>query len=85
MIHSDNGIMKNNSLLDYRMPITLDLPTIEAVLVEVPNPNHPYGVKGVGEASISSPLAAIANAIHDALGIRLRSLPMKPQTIYSNL
>ena len=54
-------------------------------MVEVPNPNHPYGVKGVGEASISSPLAAIANAINDAVGIRMRSLPMKPQKLQANL
>ena len=81
----DKGIMRNNSLLDYRMPISLDLPDIEAVLVEVPNPNHPYGVKGVGEASISCPLAAIANAINDAVGIRLRSLPMKPQKLQEYL
>ena len=81
----DKGIMRNNSLLDYRMPISLDLPDIETVLVEVPNPNHPYGVKGVGEASISCPLAAIANAINDAVGIRLRSLPMKPQKLQACL
>ena len=83
--YDDKGIMRNNSLLDYRMPISLDLPDIEAVMVEVPNPNHPYGVKGVGEASISSPLAAIANAINDAVGIRMRSLPMKPQKLQANL
>ena len=81
----DKGIMRNNSLLDYRMPISLDLPEIATVLVEVPNPNHPYGVKGVGEASISSPLAAIANAINDAVGVRLRSLPMKPEKLQANL
>ena len=81
----DKGIMRNNSLLDYRMPISLDLPEIDTVLVEVPNPNHPYGVKGVGEASISSPLAAIANAINDAVGVRLRSLPMKPEKLQANL
>ena len=79
--YDHKGIMRNNSLLDYRMPISLDLPDIETVLVEVPNPNHPYGVKGVGEASISCPLAAIANAINDAVGIRLSSLPMKPQQL----
>ena len=83
--YDEKGIMRNNSLLDYRMPISLDLPDIEAVMVEVPNPNHPYGVKGVGEASISSPLAAIANAINDAVGIRMRSLPMKPQKLQANL
>ncbi len=77
----DDGVMKNSSLLDYRMPTSLDLPMIETVLVEVPNPNHPYGVKGVGEASISAPLAAVANAIKNATGTRLRELPMTPQAI----
>ncbi len=77
----DDGAMLNASLLDYRMPTTLDLPMIEAVIVEVPNPNHPYGVKGVGEASISAPLAALANAINGATGARLRQLPMNPQSI----
>ena len=78
---NDDGAMQNASLLDYRMPTTLDLPMIEAVMVEVPNPNHPYGVKGVGEASISAPLAALANAINAATGTRLRQLPMNPQSI----
>ena len=78
---SDEGAMQNSSLLDYRMPTSLDLPMIEAVMVEVPNPNHPYGVKGVGEASISAPLAAVANAIKNASGTRLRQLPMNPQSI----
>ncbi len=77
----DDGAMQNSSLLDYRMPTSLDLPMIETVLVEVPNPNHPFGVKGVGEASISAPLAAVANAIKSATGTRLRELPMTPQAI----
>jgi CO/xanthine dehydrogenase Mo-binding subunit len=77
----DDGVMQNSSLLDYRMPTSLDLPMIETVMVEVPNPNHPYGVKGVGEASISAPLAAVAHAIKGATGVRLLELPMNPQAI----
>ena len=77
----DDGSMMNTSLLDYRMPTSLDLPMIEAVIVEVGNPGHPFGVRGVGEANIAPPLAAIANAIHDAAGVRLRSLPMNPQSV----
>lgn len=79
---SDDGQMLNPNFLDYRMPITLDLPMIDTVLVEVPNPNHPFGVKGVGEASISPPIAAIANAIYDAAGVRMRSLPMNPSNVF---
>jgi CO/xanthine dehydrogenase Mo-binding subunit len=73
--------MVNSSLLDYRMPTTLDLPMIEAVLVEVPNPGHPYGVRGVGEVPIVPPLAAIANALHDATGVRVTSLPASPRKL----
>ena len=77
----EDGSMMNTSLLDYRMPTSLDLPMIDAVIVEVNNPGHPFGVRGVGEANIAPPLAALANAIHDATGARLRSLPMNPQSV----
>ena len=75
----------NSSFLDYRMPISLDLPTIDTVIVEVPNPGHPYGVRGVGEVSLVPPMAAIANAIHDALGVRMSRLPMTPGNILEAL
>ena len=78
---SDDGRMLNATLLDYRMPTSLDVPMIDAVIVEVPNPGHPFGVRGVGEANIVPPLAAIANAIHDAIGIRIDKLPMNPASI----
>ena len=64
----DDGTMQNSTFLDYRMPTSLDLPMIDTVIVEVANPGHPYGVRGVGEVSIVPPMAAIANAIHDATG-----------------
>ncbi|MDA1188491.1 MAG: xanthine dehydrogenase family protein molybdopterin-binding subunit [Chloroflexi bacterium] len=82
---SDEGQMMNSSLLDYRMPTAMDLPMIDAVMVEVPNPKHPYGVKGVGEANLSAPLAAVANAIHDATGVRLTQLPMNPAAVLKAL
>ena len=66
--------MLNSSFLDYRMPTSLDLPMVEAVVVEVANPGHPYGVRGVGEAPIVPPMAAIANAICDAAGVRMMRL-----------
>ena len=78
---SDSGLMLNTSLLDYRMPTALDLPPIDAVVIEVPNEGHPFGVRGVGEASIIPPLAAIANAVHDAVGVRMRRLPMTPASV----
>jgi xanthine dehydrogenase molybdenum-binding subunit len=79
--YDDQGRLRNASLLDYRMPTTLDVPMIETIIVEVPNPGHPYGVRGVGEVPIVPPPAAIANAIHDAVGVRLRDLPMAPHRV----
>ena len=75
------GHLKNISLLDYRMPTTLDIPMIETVILESPNPTHPFGVRGCGEHSIIPPAAAIANAIHDAVGVRLNSMPMAPHKV----
>ena len=73
--------MDNSTLLDYRMPTALDLPMIETVIVEVPSESHPYGVRGVGEANIVPPMAAIANALKEAVGVRFERLPMKPEVI----
>ena len=78
---SSEGSMMNSSLLDYRMPTSLDLPMIETIIVEVPNPAHPFGVRGVGEANIVPPPAAIANAIYRAAGVRMRRLPMNPPAV----
>jgi xanthine dehydrogenase molybdenum-binding subunit len=77
----DQGRMLNRSFLDYRMPTTTDVPLIETVLVEVPNPGHPYGVRGVAEPPVVPPPAAIAIAIHRALGVRLFELPMTPERV----
>ena len=77
----DRGRMLNPTFLDYRMPTSLDLPMIDTVIVEVANPGHPYGVRGVGEVPIVPPMAAIANGIHQATGLRLDSLPMSPGKI----
>ncbi len=77
-IYDGDGVMENPGFLDYRVPVASDLPMIDAVIVEVPNPNHPYGVRGVGETSIIPPLAAVANAVAAATGRRIRDLPMSP-------
>jgi CO/xanthine dehydrogenase Mo-binding subunit len=83
--YDENGVMRNSSLLDYRMPTTLDLPMIDTILVEVPNPGHPYGVRGVGEVPIVPPLAAVANAIYNATGARMRKLPASPRVVLEEL
>jgi xanthine dehydrogenase molybdenum-binding subunit len=80
--YDDRGAMRNASYLDYRMPTALDLPMIETIIVEVPNPAHPYGVRGVGETPIVAPPAALAAAIHRATGVRMRELPMSPPKVW---
>ncbi len=84
-VYDSDGAMANASLLDYRMPVSNDVPMIDTVLVEVPNPGHPYGVRGVGEVPIVPPLAAIANAIYDAVGVRITTLPATPERILAEL
>jgi CO/xanthine dehydrogenase Mo-binding subunit len=84
-VYDDEGHLRNSSLLDYRMPTTLDVPMIESIIVEVPNPGHPYGVRGAGEIPIIPPLATITNAIYDAIGARMRDLPASPRKVQAAL
>ena len=77
-VYDKQGRLDNPGFLDYRIPVASDLPMIEAVLVEVPNPRHPFGARGVGEVPIVPPMAAVANAVVDATGIRMRDLPISP-------
>ena len=84
-IYGEDGRLQNSIFLDYRIPVASDLPMIDTVIVEVPNPGHPYGVRGVGETSICPPLAAIANAVSNAAGVRLKELPMSPPRILEAL
>src|SRR5262245_37300626 len=79
--YDENGTLRNAGFLDYRMPTCLDLPMIETILVEVPNPGHPIGIRGVGEVPIVPPPAAIANAIYRAVGVRMTELPMSPAKV----
>lgn len=80
-IVNDKGQLENPGFLDYRMPVASDLPMIDAVIVEIPNPVHPFGVRGVGEVPIVPPLAAVANAIEDAVGVRVTELPISPPVL----
>jgi CO/xanthine dehydrogenase Mo-binding subunit len=84
-IYDSKGRMENAGFLDYRIPVASDLPMIEPVVVEVPNPGHPYGAKGVAEVNICPPMAAIANAIERATGKRLTELPMSPPKVLAAL
>ncbi len=80
-IYGEDGKLQNAGFLDYRMPVASDLPMIDTVIVEVPNPGHPFGVRGVGETGIVPPLAAIANSVSAAAGVRLSELPMSPPRV----
>ena len=84
-IYGANGRLENPGFLDYRVPVASDLPMIDTVIVEVPNPGHPYGVRGVGETPIVPPLATIANAIANATGVRMSEIPMSPPRILKAL
>jgi xanthine dehydrogenase molybdenum-binding subunit len=84
-VYDQHGTLRNAGLLDYRMPTCLDLPPIETLVVEVPNPSHPLGIRGVGEVSIVPPMAAVANAIYRAVGVRMTELPMSPPRLLGML
>ncbi|MGH7030177.1 MAG: xanthine dehydrogenase family protein molybdopterin-binding subunit, partial [Stellaceae bacterium] len=84
-IYDKDGRLENPGFLDYRCPVASDMPMIDTVMVEVPNPRHPFGARGVGEVPIVPPMAAVANAIADAIGTRLRDLPMSPPRLLAAL
>ncbi|NNL74314.1 MAG: xanthine dehydrogenase family protein molybdopterin-binding subunit, partial [Silicimonas sp.] len=84
-IYGEDGRLQNPGFLDYRVPVASDLPPIDTVILEIPNPGHPYGVRGVGETSIVPPLAALSNAISRAIGVRMTELPMSPPRIRAAL
>ena len=80
-----DGKLENPSFLDYRIPVASDLPMIDTVIVEVPNPGHPYGVRGVGETPIVAPIPAVVNAVYAATGVRFCDLPLSPPKVLAGL
>ncbi|MEZ5550198.1 MAG: xanthine dehydrogenase family protein molybdopterin-binding subunit [Pseudomonadales bacterium] len=80
-IFNADGVMENAGFLDYRIPVASDMPMIDTQIIEVPNPRHPFGVRGVGETPIVAPLAVAANAVRDAIGVRIRDLPLSPPRV----
>jgi CO/xanthine dehydrogenase Mo-binding subunit len=84
-VYGEDGRLQNPGFLDYRVPVCSDLPMIDTQILEIPNPNHPYGVRGVGETSIVPPLAAIAIAVSNAAGVRMTHIPMSPPRILAAL
>jgi len=77
-IYDSKGQLDNPTFLDYRMPVASDLPMIESIVIEVPNEKHPQGIRGAGEVPIVPPLAAVANAVRNATGLRMTELPISP-------
>jgi CO/xanthine dehydrogenase Mo-binding subunit len=84
-VYDADGVMQNAGFLDYRIPVASDLPMIDTQIIEVPNPTHPYGVRGVGETPIVAPLAAVANAVAHATGVRIPELPLSPPRVLAAL
>ena len=83
-IYDDRGVLENPGFLDYRVPLASDLPMIETIVVEVPNELHPHGVRGVGEAPIIPPLAAVAGAVSNAIGVRITETPCSPPKVLAD-
>jgi CO/xanthine dehydrogenase Mo-binding subunit len=83
--YNKDGRLANASLLDYRMPTALDVPMIDTVILETPNPGRPFGIRGAGEVPIVPPPAAVANAIYRAVGVRMTTLPMSPGAVLEAL
>ena len=85
VINKDTGVLESDNFTTYKIPSTLDTPDIEVILVEQPVPSGPFGAKGVGEASIVGVAPAIANAIYDAVRVRIRELPITPEKVLKAL
>lgn len=77
----ENGIIKNQSFKHYHMPRSVDMPSVTPILIETDDPHGPYCSKGLGEPALTAIAPAIANAIYDAVGVRLNSLPISPEKI----
>jgi len=85
LMYDERGVLLNAGFLDYRLPVCSDLPMMDTQIIEVPNPAHPYGVRGVGETPICAPMAAVAIAVNRALGTELTNMPLHPSRIIEAL
>ena len=84
-VYGKDGRLQNAGFLDYRIPVCSDLPFIDTQILEIPNPNHPYGVRGVGETSIVPPLGAVSIAVTNATGVRQTHIPMSPPRVLKSI
>lgn len=85
LITDANGRILNPSFLDYHLPTSLDIPELIPIIVEAPEAEGPYGAKGLGEPGLAPTAAAIGNAVFDAIGVRIRELPLTPERVYRAL
>src|SRR5947209_3906648 len=85
MVYGEDGQLLTSTLMDYALPYSQDAPTITTLLVEVPSALGPFGAKGVGEPPVVPVAAAIANAIRDAVGVRMTQIPMTPERVFASL
>jgi xanthine dehydrogenase molybdenum-binding subunit len=85
VIDRQTGKVVSDSFATYKMPSTLDMPEVEIILVEEPDPTGPFGAKGVGETGITNVAPSIANALYDAVGVRVHSLPLAPEKVLEAL
>ncbi|HLH63435.1 MAG TPA: xanthine dehydrogenase family protein molybdopterin-binding subunit [Ktedonobacteraceae bacterium] len=85
LVYDENGQLLTSTLMDYALPHIQDVPHFEAIMVEIPSDLGPFGAKGVGEPPVVPVGAAIANAIYDAVGVRVTQLPITPERLYSAL
>ena len=81
----EKGVVQNTTLLDYRLPTATDVPMIDVMIVEVPSPKGVYGLRHVGEPPMIAVLAAVANAVYAATGVRFRELPMTPEAVLKGI
>jgi CO/xanthine dehydrogenase Mo-binding subunit len=85
MTYDEAGQLLTSTLMDYALPHSQDVPAITPLLVEVPSALGPFGAKGVGEPPVVPVAAAIANAIKDAVGVRMTQIPMTPERVFASL
>ena len=85
MFYDEHGQLLTSTLMDYALPQSQDAPTITPLLVEVPSELGPFGARGVGEPPVVPVAAAIADAVRDAVGVRMTQLPMTPERVFASL
>jgi nicotinate dehydrogenase medium molybdopterin subunit len=85
ILFSDKGVQLNPNLTNYIMPTSLDMPEVEVDIVDNYDPSGPFGAKGVGEPTLVATAAAIANAIYDAVGVRIKALPATAEKVHAGL